>query len=97
MIFNYTKEEYETVIERYFDSVEPVVLNNFPAKEKRKFIALQLIKTVFETGKIYTEKEVSEILRHVYPDYATLRRYLVDYKYLVRKPDGSAYWVYEEE
>jgi len=32
------------------------------------------------------------MLRAVVDDYAKVRRYLVDYGYLGRRPDGSAYW-----
>ncbi len=93
MIFTYTQEEYEQVITFSFESVDPVVLRVFPAKEKKKFIALQVIKTVFEKDRLYTEKEISNILKEVYFDFATLRRYLVDYHYLLREKDGSSYWL----
>ncbi|MCZ4150164.1 transcriptional regulator, partial [Escherichia coli] len=41
----------------------------------------------------YTEKQVNELLGRVYPDYAEIRRYLVDYALLDRKQDGSEYWL----
>ncbi|SQA12797.1 Uncharacterized protein conserved in bacteria (DUF2087) [Streptobacillus moniliformis] len=30
----------------------------------------------------YTEKEINEILKEYFDDYAVLRRYLIDFKYL---------------
>lgn len=96
MIYEYTEEELNQVKDSYFSSLDPVVLNVFPAKEKKKFIALQIIKTVFQPKITYTEKEVSSILKEVYFDFVTLRRYLVDYRYLLRETDGSAYWVNPE-
>ncbi|MGD9910335.1 MAG: DUF2087 domain-containing protein [Candidatus Izemoplasmatales bacterium] len=96
MIYDYTLEEMIQVKESYFSSLDPVVLSVFPAKEKKKYIALQIIKTVFQPNITYTEKEVSSILKEVYFDFVTLRRYLVDYHYLLREKDGSAYWVNEE-
>ena len=96
MIYEYTEEELNQVIESYFTSIDPVVMTVFPAKEKKKFIALQVIKTVFESNRIYTEKEVSMVLKEVYFDFVTLRRYLVDYRYLLREKDGSRYWVNPE-
>lgn len=46
---------------------------------------------LFEEGRDYTEKEVNEILRRIYTDYALLRRYLVDFKMLERNDDGTIY------
>lgn len=46
---------------------------------------------LFEEGRDYTEKEVNEILRGIYADYALLRRYLVDFKLLKRNNDGTIY------
>lgn len=68
-------------------------LRQFPAKEKRKAVVLTVLAELFVKEKIYTEKEINEILKAVYTDFATLRRYLIDYRYLDRKSDGSAYWV----
>ncbi|MNW69193.1 hypothetical protein D3C74_481460 [compost metagenome] len=49
----------------------------------------------FDAKKKYSEKEVNEILRTVDSDYATLRRYLIEYGFIDRKDDGSLYWVKE--
>jgi hypothetical protein len=38
----------------------------------------------FEPGRTYPEREVNEILAGHSEDFATLRRYLVDYGYLAR-------------
>jgi len=35
---------------------------------------------------------VNEILKRFTLDVAMLRRYLVDYRYLDREPNGSQYW-----
>ena len=45
---------------------------------------------VFEPGVRYSEREVSVLLRAFHPDYAALRRYLVDEGFLARA-DG-VYW-----
>jgi hypothetical protein len=34
---------------------------------------------------------VNEILKNAYEDYATLRRYLIEYDFMDRKADGSQY------
>jgi hypothetical protein len=50
--------------------------------------------TYFDTGRYYSEPEVNEILAHLCEggssDHATLRRYLVDLRFLHRQ-DGR-YW-----
>ena len=58
-----------------------------------------------EPGRRYTEKEVNDTLgawlKQVSPrgglDYVTLRRYLVEFRFLARESDGSAYWVDRDE
>jgi len=47
----------------------------------------------FDSSEKYTEKEVNQILESVYPDFVTLRRYLIEYGFLDRTADGSKYWV----
>ena len=44
---------------------------------------LELLRR-FEAGRDYSEPEVNAILREAHDDVATLRRELVDYRYLVR-------------
>jgi len=68
-------------------------LRTFSIKEKHKLVVLQEIVKRFQGQKTYTEKEINLILKAVYPDFATLRRYLVEYNFLDRTPDGSQYWL----
>ncbi|PKM78120.1 MAG: hypothetical protein CVU90_03610 [Firmicutes bacterium HGW-Firmicutes-15] len=49
----------------------------------------------FEISRIYSEKEVNAIIKEVYEDYVTLRRYLIDFGFMDRKTDGSQYWLKE--
>lgn len=90
-MFTYTEEEMQTICDHYFLSIEPLILKQFPAKEKKKYLVLLWIKDVFKEGVIYTEKEINACLKPIYGDYVTLRRYLVDYQFLARKRDGSSY------
>ena len=53
---------------------------------------MRTIAKEFEEGIRYSEVQVNEILKDIYPDYVTLRRYLIEYDYLERTRDGSAYW-----
>ncbi len=88
-----TEAEYEKILQMYFPEGLDGPLELFPKKEKRKLVILQHLSKRFELNRIYTEKEVNEILKGAYDDYVTLRRYLIEYGFLERKEDGSAYWV----
>ena len=37
------------------------------------------------------------ILQEIYDDYVTIRRYLVEYRFIDREPDGSRYWTHGAE
>lgn len=88
--FDITDNEREKVIKSYLSEGK---LNTFPSKEKRKYIILEYIIDSFNSDKVYTEKEVNELLKDFYFDFATIRRYLIDYKFLDRSKDGMEYRV----
>jgi Uncharacterized protein conserved in bacteria len=77
----------------FFKSVSPLVLETYSVKRKNQTFILKIIAQQFESGKKYTEKEVNEILKPIYADFATIRRELVDEGLLGRKPDCSEYWL----
>jgi len=89
-----TEEENRKIIEAYFPDGHKGPLNDFPVKkEKKKVAILRNLMQHFQPNRHYTEKEVNEILRSLYHDYVLLRRYLIQYGFMDRKKDGSAYWV----
>lgn len=61
-----------------------------PEKFEKRMIVLEEVAQRFEPGTRYAEAEVNLVLRELYPDYAALRRYLVDSALLSR--DGGYYW-----
>jgi hypothetical protein len=61
-----------------------------PEKFSKRQIVLEQVAQSFEPGTRYAEAEVNLVLRDLYPDYAALRRYLVDSAFLSRE-DGF-YW-----
>ena len=67
-------------------------LVNFPSKNNKKYMLMEYISKNFIKKGNYTEKEINEILKNIFDDYALLRRYLVDYKFLNRTKDCSKYW-----
>lgn len=70
-------------------------MKTFPAKEKYKLVILRELASDFEKNRKYDEKEVNEIIKNRYPDFVTIRRYLIEYGFMERKPDGSEYWLKE--
>lgn len=91
-----TEEEYSSIMEQYFPQGPDGPLTSFPRKEKRKIAVLRHIASHFESGIRMTEKEVNEQLSQFWAeDYVMLRRYLIEYGYLDREDDGSAYWLKE--
>ncbi len=88
-----TQAEKDEVLGRYFNQDNKLLIKDFPVKEKKKIIILQHLSKEFEPNREYTEKEVNEIVGRFYADIPTTRRYLIQYGFLDRKPNGEAYWV----
>jgi hypothetical protein len=66
-------------------------LVHIPRKQAKLIVVLEWLVTFFERDHIYTEREINEILKQRYEDYASLRRDLVDMGYLRRDRSGSTY------
>jgi hypothetical protein len=94
--YKVTEDENEKLLARYFPEGLDGPLKTFHMKEKSKIVVLRELAKRFHEGRTYTEKEVNEILKAAYEDYATLRRYLIEYGFMDRKADCSAYWVKEK-
>ncbi|USG66661.1 DUF2087 domain-containing protein [Brevibacillus ruminantium] len=91
--YNITEDESQAMLQKYFPEGTDGPLATFALKEKQRVIVLREITKRFDSERIYTEKEVNEILKAVYDDHVTLRRYLIEYGFLDRKTDGSQYWL----
>lgn len=91
--YNVTREENEEILKKYFPKGTDGPLKTFSMKQKCKLVVLREIAKRFQDGRIYNEKEVNGILKAVFEDYVTLRRYLIEYGFLDRKSDGSQYWL----
>ena len=83
--------EVQKILRTYFPQGTDGPLSTFPTREKRRLILLRQIATRFAPDRTYTEKEINKILGAVYDDHVLLRRLLIDYKFLTRRPDGSEY------
>ncbi|WP_375089721.1 DUF2087 domain-containing protein [Peribacillus sp. RS7] len=91
--YNVTEDEKMAVLKKYFPKGSKDALKSFPPKEKQRLMILQEIMNRFENERKYEEKEINQILGAVYHDHVLLRRYLIEYGFLDRKPDGSQYWL----
>ncbi len=79
--------EEAQVLGRFFSGGRLV---SIPTQHAKRLLVLERLALEFEPGLRYTEREVNSILQVFHPDYAALRRYLVDDGLLTRA-DGS-YW-----
>ena len=59
-------------------------LISVPAARGKRLVVLDHLAGLFEPGRRYAESEVNELLGAWHPDYAALRRYLVDEGFLRR-------------
>ncbi|GAA3406467.1 DUF2087 domain-containing protein [Paenibacillus hodogayensis] len=92
-----TDKDRSDIISKYFPEGPSGRLTEFPRKDKRKIVILAHLIERFERGRTYSEKQLNEILQAAYPDYVTLRRYLIDFGFMERRDDGSEYWLKEQE
>lgn len=86
VMFGMTAAE-QAVLARFFRGEELVEI---PAQRSKRLVVLERLALEFEPGVHYAEAEVNALLQRFHPDYAALRRYLVDERYLDR--DAGQYW-----
>ncbi len=67
-------------------------IKQLPSDPGKLQIILDYLLEAFNTGVIYTEKEINQIIRRFHADTAGLRRDMIDRGMLQRKSDGSQYW-----
>ncbi|MBI9010479.1 MAG: DUF2087 domain-containing protein [Tenericutes bacterium] len=96
-MFEYSESDRIKVIEGYFISTDPMKLRLLPPKQKKKYIALEILVKILDVNRNYKEKELNEVLKGIYPDFVSIRRGLVDYKFVSREKDGSKYWVNKKD
>ena len=65
-------------------------LTQIPTQHAKRLVVLDHICRVFDIGVRYPEREVNAMLRAFHPDYAALRRYLVEDGFLSR--EANIYW-----
>jgi hypothetical protein len=91
--YSITKFDEDKIIDSVFESLYPLKLKVFSSKEKKKIVILRRIVSQFEKGRKYSEMEVNTVLKPIYEDYATIRRYLIEYGFMERTTNCKEYWL----
>ena len=85
----YEGDEFEVkTLRGYFHS--DGMLKSIPSQHKKLIVILNYIARDFKPGVQYSESEVNQMLRRYHEDTASLRRFLVDHKLLMR--EKGIYW-----
>lgn len=88
-----TEDEAAQTLQHYFDfTQEPPRLIRWPKKQKAVIVVLTRIIVEIPDQQQFTEPQINAYLRPIYPDYTMVRRFLIEYHFLQRTPDGTAYW-----
>ena len=59
----------------------------------RRMAQLETAAGHFEAGVRYNEPEVNLILQELFDDHVFARRLMIEWNFLERTADGSAYWL----
>ncbi len=65
-------------------------LLGIPAQRKKRLAVLRWLAEEFQPGRRYPEADVNRIISRRHPDFATLRRLLVDEELMQRR--SGIYW-----
>ncbi len=76
------------VLENFVDAAGR--LHGIPAQRKKRLAVLRWLVEDFRPSRHYSEAEVNEIISRRHPDFATIRRHLVDEELMQRQ--RSVYW-----
>lgn len=80
------------MVEKFLDKNNKVYM--LPKKYNMRMEVLEFFISKFEKDKLYSEKEVNEIINehHTFNDACRVRRELYDAKFLGRTKQGDEYW-----
>jgi hypothetical protein len=76
------------VLENFLDAEQRLV--TIPAQRKKRLAVLRWLVEDFQPGRSYSEAEVNRVISRRHPDFATLRRHLVDEELMQRS--RGIYW-----
>jgi hypothetical protein len=78
----------DEVLANFVDSRRRLI--EIPAQRRKLLVVLRWLVEDFQPGRRYSEAEVNRIIGRRHPDYAALRRYLVDEELMQRS--RAVYW-----
>ena len=76
------------VLEVFVDSAGRLI--SIPVQRKKRLAVLRWLVEDFQPGRLYAESEVNQVILRRHPDFASLRRFLVDEELMQRR--SSVYW-----
>jgi biotin operon repressor len=76
-----TKEKRK-VLQNFFDGTR---LLSIPAQRRKREIAFEEVLRRLPRRKVYTERELSRFIEAIHPDFATIRREFIAFKYMERE------------
>jgi hypothetical protein len=76
------------VLENFVDGSGRLL--SIPVQRKKRMVVLGWLVEDFQPGRLYPEEEVNRVIGHRHPDFAALRRYLVDEELMQRR--RGVYW-----
>ena len=76
------------VRDNFLDAADRLI--SIPVQRKKRLAILRWLVEDFQPGARYPEAEVNRIISRRHPDFATLRRYLIDEELMQRR--SSIYW-----
>lgn len=86
-------DDWENRVLRAFIDGERI--KQLPHGFKKELVILKWLAEKFERGVRYPEKDLNEIIKRHHADYATLRRDMVDFKFMAR--ENGIYWRLPQE
>jgi hypothetical protein len=84
----HTPADDRNVLENFIDGAGRLI--SIPVQRKKRLAVLRWIVEDFQPGRLYAEAEVNRIIARRHPDFASLRRFLVDEEVMQRR--RGVYW-----
>ena len=81
-------QERERVLQNFVDVGGRLI--SIPVQHKKRVAVLRWLVEDFQPSRLYSEAEVNRIIGRRHPDFASVRRFLVDEELMQRR--RSMYW-----
>lgn len=79
---------YDPVLENFVDNAGRLIA--IPVQRKKRMAVLRWLVEDFQPARLYPEDEVNRVIARRHPDFAAVRRYLVDEDLMQRR--RGIYW-----